>query len=212
MSSEPGGREAGDEGRRSEPASWKKMKRNLNLIKALEHPIRAQAFRLLVERGKMSPAEIGREIGERTDKVSHHCKQLVAYDCARMVEEKRVEGKGAVEHFYVATRRTILDAADWDTMDPAMGEAVLNEILMKIVDDYEASIAARLVGSDGKFHISRSLLILDELGIEEAMENSERWRLEQSEIEARSAQRRIESGAPGTPVSSSLTFFKMPTH
>ena len=71
MSSEPGGREAGDEGRRSEPASWKKMKRNLNLIKALEHPIRAQAFRLLVERGKMSPAEIGREIGERTDKVSH---------------------------------------------------------------------------------------------------------------------------------------------
>lgn len=179
-------------------------------IRALSHPVRAQALRLLSDRGKMSPAEIGREIGESTDTVSYHCKQLVAYDCAEMVEEKRVAGKGAIEHFYIATTRTILEDVDWETLDLPMGEAVLNEIVAMIVEDYETSQAAGLVGRDGLFHITRTPLLLDEQGLKESMENSERWRLEQSEIELRSAARRAQSGERGVHVSSSLALFKVP--
>lgn len=158
----------------------------------------------------MSPAEIAREIGQPSDNVSYHCKQLVTYDCAEKVEERRVPGKGAVEHFYIATTRTILEAADWEGLDPAMGKAVLDEILVTIVKDYEASSNAGIVTADGEFHISRTPMALDQQGLDEALENSERWRLEQSEIELRSATRRAESGERGIHVSSSLTLFKMP--
>ncbi|HEX8751846.1 MAG TPA: helix-turn-helix domain-containing protein [Solirubrobacterales bacterium] len=185
-------------------------KRNRNQIRAMSHPVRAQALRLLVERGKLSPAEIGREIGVETGKVSYHCQQLVAYDCAELVETRQVEGKGAVEHFYLATARHILETADWDALNPEMGEAVLNEIMRTIFDDYEASNAEGVIGSDSLFHLSQTPMILDREGVKEAMENSERWRLEQSEIEARSTARRHQSGEKGIHVSSSLAFFKMP--
>lgn len=195
----------------SEHATAKETKYNWNRARAMEHPVRAQALRLLVERGKMSPKEIAETINELTPTVSYHCRQLVVYDCAEMVEERRVEGKGALEHFYIATERHLLDAAEWDEIDPLAGEGFLHEIMRMIIGDYEASRAAKIVGSDSDFHLTRTPQILDEQGVKESIENSERWRLEQSEIEARSAARRGESGESGIPVSSSLVFFKMPT-
>lgn len=177
--------------------------------RALEHPVRAQALRLLVERGKMSPKQIADEIEERTPEVSYHCKQLVAYDCAELVEERRVEGKGAVEHFYIATERPHLDAADWDEMDPLAGEGFLHEIMAAMIGDYEASIGAGILGSDPDFHLTRTPMFFDRQGVEESLKNCERWLLEQSQIEARSAARRDRSGEPAIPVSSSLAFFKM---
>lgn len=194
----------------SSAAGSKVTKRNKNQLRAMSHPVRAQTLRLLSDRGKMSPAEIGREIGESSDKVSYHLKQLVAYDCAELVEKRQVKGKGAVEHFYIATARHILDTEDWEALAPGLGQAVLKETMTAIIEDYEESRAAGVVGADAQLHVSRTPLVLDRQGIEEAMENSERWRLEQSEIELRSAARRAESGERGTHVSSSLAFFKMP--
>jgi hypothetical protein len=192
------------------PATRKAVKRNWNRIRAMSHPVRAQALRLLVERGKMSPKEIADEIGEATPNVSYHCRQLVVYDCAEMVEERPVPGKGAVEHFYIATDRHFLGTEDWDAVDPMVGEGIIDENAKAIFGDYSASRTAGIIGSDSEFHLTRTPLILDDQGVKESLENSERWRLEQSEIEARSAARRAESGEPGTPVSSSLAFFKMP--
>lgn len=185
-------------------------KRDSRRALAMSHPIRAQALRLLVEEGKMSPREIAERINARTQSVSYHCRQLVVYDCAELVEERRVEGKGAIEHFYIPTERHLLDAQDWDRIDRFTGMAVLQENARQIFDDYEASVAAGVIGSDSDFHVTRTPMVLDEQGVMEAMQNCERWRLEQSEIEARSAARRHESGEPGVYVSSSLAFFKMP--
>lgn len=185
--------------------------RQWNRARAIEHPVRAQALRLLVERGKkMSPKEIAERIGEVTPTVSYHCKQLVAYDCAEMVEERRVEGKGAIEHFYIATERHLLDAADWNEISSSAGEVFLHEIMREIIGDYEASAAAKIIGADADFHLTRTPMFLDQQGMREALENCERWRLEQSQIEARSAARRAEAGEPGIPVSSSLAFFRVP--
>jgi DNA-binding transcriptional ArsR family regulator len=177
--------------------------------RALEHPVRAQALRLLVERGKMSPRQIADEIEQRTPEVSYHCKQLVAYDCAELVEERRVEGKGAVEHFYIATERPHLNAADWDEMDSLAAEGFLHEIMTAMIRDYEASLGAGIIGADSEFHLTRTPMFFDREGVREAMKNCERWLLEQSQIEARSAARRDASGEAAIPVSSSLAFFKM---
>jgi hypothetical protein len=127
-----------------------------------------------------------------------------------MVREQTVEGKGAVEHFYVATERPFLDREEWNDIDLIVGEDILDEAMQRVFDDYVASRKAGIIGSDGDFHITRGPLLLDEQGIQEAMENCERWRLAQSEIEARSAARRAESGESAIPVSSSLAFYKVP--
>lgn len=210
MPPKPASKSAKSNARPADSAGRKATTLSRKRIRAMSHPIRTQALRLLSDRGKMSPAEIGREIGQPTDTVSYHCKQLVAYDCAELVEERRVAGKGAIEHFYIATSRSILEDSDWQGLDPAMGEAFLNEIIAMVVEDYEASKAAGLVGRDADFHITRTPLLLDEQGLKESMENSERWRLEQSEIELRSAARRSESGESGIHVSSSLALFPVP--
>lgn len=191
-------------------ADGKRSKHAQNRVKAMSHPIRIQALRMLSDRGELRPADIAKEIGEPTPTVSHHLKRLVELDCAELTRERQVKGKGAVEHFYVATERAFLDTDDWDQFDPLMGEGLIDEAMQKLADDYAASRRAGIVGSDAEFHITRTPLLLDEQGVQESMENCEEWRLRQSEIEAKSAARRAESGEPATPVSSSLAFFKMP--
>jgi DNA-binding transcriptional ArsR family regulator len=191
-------------------AGQKAVQRGRNRSVAMSHPVRAQALRLLVERGEMSPKEIANEIGEEVPNVSYHLRRLVDLDCAEMVRIVPVEGKGAVEHFYVATERHMVDTEDWDELEPMVGEDILDEIMQKFLDDFVASRKAGIIGADSDFHLSRTPLLLDEQGVKEAMENSERWRLEQSEIEARSAARRAKSGEAAVPVSSSLAFYKVP--
>jgi hypothetical protein len=54
------------------------------------------------------------------------------------------------------------------------------------------------------------LLVLDEKGLEEALEAHERARLEIVEIQSRSAERMVDSDEKGIHVSTSQGCFKMP--
>jgi len=157
----------------------------------------------------MSPKEIADEIGEDVQKVSYHVRRLCKLDCAELVREVPVASKGAVQHFYVATERHLLETNDWESMDEIVGGGILDEIMQKVIDDFAESRRAEVIGSDSHFHLTRTPLVLDEEGLQEALENSERWRIEQSEIERRSAERLSERNAVGIPVASSLGVFKM---
>lgn len=135
-------------------------------------------------------------------------RRLVDLDCAEIVRTRPV--RGAVEHFYVATERPMIDTDEWDDIDPLVGEDFVCEFMQKILDDFVASRKAGIVGSDKDFHITRTPMTLDAEGVQEGMEAFERLRLEMSEIEARSVRRRAESNEPGVRVSSSMAYFKMP--
>src|SRR6478735_9451146 len=95
-----------------------------NRIKAMSHPLRASILRILVER-TASPAEMARELGEELSNVSYHTKQLVEFECAELVSTRPV--RGALEHFYRATERHLIDTADWEDLDPVMAEDLLCE-------------------------------------------------------------------------------------
>ena len=82
--------------------------------------------------------------------------------------------------------------------------------MQTILDDFVDSRKAEIVGFDSDFHITRTPQILDPRGFEEGMEAYERHRLEMSEIEKRSAERRANKGTPAVPVSSSLLLFRVP--
>jgi DNA-binding transcriptional ArsR family regulator len=178
-----------------------------NRIKAMSHPLRAAILRILADR-TASPAEMARELDEELSNVSYHAKQLVEFECAELVSTRPV--RGALEHFYRATERHLIDTEEWEELDPIVAEDLVCEFMQKILDDFVASARGRLIGGDKDFHLTRTPLVLDEEGLREALEAHERTRLEILEIEARSQERLVNSGEKGIHVSSAQGCFKMP--
>ena len=200
-----GARETGGKkGKRSRPkGGWK-----TNRLEAMAHPLRARVLRILAERGVMSPAELSREMGADLSNVSYHVRQLVKLKCVEEVRTRPV--RGALEHFYRAVERPMVDADEFEELDPVNAEDLVLDCIQRVLDDFVASRKAKLVGFDGNCHLSRTPLVFDEEGFEEGMTALERCRLEMSEIERRSAERRTESGGVAVPVSSNILFFKVP--
>lgn len=179
-----------------------------NRLKAMEHPLRARILRLLVERGVQSPSELARALNADVRDASYHAKRLVELDCAELVTTRPV--RGAVEHFYRATERHLINADEWEDLDPLIAEDLVCDFMRSIVNDFTDSHRAGIVGSDQYFHITRTPMILDREGFLEGMEVFERCRLAMADVEARSSQRIASAGATPVPVSSSLAYFKVP--
>jgi DNA-binding transcriptional ArsR family regulator len=182
-----------------------------NRLKAMQHPLRAEAFRLIRDRGPISPVEVARELEADVPTVSYHVRKLSEYNCVEEVENRPV--RGVVEHFYRATEIPEVDTEEWTELadqDVEAAEVLVDEFMQNIVDDFTASRRKGIVGRDNEFWISRSPHLLDQEGVEEALKASETYQAAMVEIAARSAARRVESEDPGIPVSSSIAFFKMP--
>jgi len=69
------------------------------LLKALNHPVRAQALTILTHR-IASPREIADQLEQPIGIVSYHVRVLAELGLAEIVEEQPV--RGAVEHFFEA--------------------------------------------------------------------------------------------------------------
>jgi DNA-binding transcriptional ArsR family regulator len=201
------------EGRREAKAkthrkSAKTEKIATNRLEAMRHPLRARVLRLLVERGEMSPAQLSRALTAELSDVSYHVRRLEALECAELVRTRPV--RGALEHFYRATERHLVDTDEFEGLDPIAADDLVCNSFQRVIDDFVASRKANIIGSDKHFHLSRTPQILDEKGFQEGMAIFERARLAMAEVEVRSAERRV-SGAPGVPVSTNLLFFKVPS-
>lgn len=184
-----------------------------NRIKAMSHPLRAEIFRLIRDRGSMSPAEVARALEADLTDVSYHVRKLREFGCVEEVLSRPV--RGAVEHFYRATEQHMIDTEEWGELaevEPQMAEALTDEFMQGIVDDYTASRRASIVALDEEFWIVRTPLVLDPEGIKEALEASEEYEDRMTEIAARSAERRVASDTDEVPVSSSAVLFKMPKY
>ena len=104
------------------------------VIKALVHPIRAQALAILNER-TASPNEIAKELGQGVGHVSYHINVLKKCECIELVDT--APRRGAVEHYYRATSREdrhlawtpmLVDEQGWADVNAelvALGERVL---------------------------------------------------------------------------------------
>ena len=81
------------------------------LITALGHPLRQRLLILLDKRGVASPRELAELSGERLGNVSYHVRVL--RDAGRREVVWTEPRRGAVEHFYRATARPMLDDRQW---------------------------------------------------------------------------------------------------
>jgi len=104
------------------PTGTQSRRAGENRIKAMSHPLRAAVLRILSER-MASPAEMARELGAELSNVSYHAKQLVAFECAELVDIRVV--RGALEHFYRATELPLIDIEERLALD----EQGLREVL-----------------------------------------------------------------------------------
>lgn len=187
-----------------------RRKATQNRLKAMQHPLRAEVFGLIRARGPISPAEVARELEADVPTISYHVRKLTEYDCVEEVENRPV--RGVVEHFYRATEAPLLDLEDWAEFaasEPEVAEVLTDEFMQNVIDDFSASRKAAIVGRDEQFWITRTPHVLDDRGLEEALEAAEAYENTITEIAARSAARR-DPDDPGIPVSSSIVFFKMP--
>jgi DNA-binding transcriptional ArsR family regulator len=121
-----------------------RLRASENRIKAMSHPLRAAVLRILSER-TASPAEMARELGAELSNVSYHAKQLVAFECAELVDIRVV--RGALEHFYRATELALIDIEERLTLDEQGMQEVLeaHERTRQEILEIEARSAARLV-------------------------------------------------------------------
>lgn len=180
-------------------------------IKAMSHPLRAEAFRLIRVHGPISPAAIARELEADTKAVSYHVRKLREFNCVELVNTR--VARGTVEHFYIATEQHMIDTEEWDELvesEPEMAEVLTDDFLQSIVDDYSASRRASIVGLDSEFFIVRHPGNMDPEGVQEVLEASEQYERVIEEIMVRSAHRQGKTGTDTVPVSASVVFFKMP--
>lgn len=197
----------------------------LNRIKAMSHPLRAEAFRVIrnhARKGPVSPTEVARELEADTKEVSHHIRQLEAFNCVEEVASRKV--RGVVETFFRPTDKHMIDTEEWGELvaaEPAMAEFLVDEFMQAIVDDFTevlrgvvadftGSRRADIVGLDEEFFITRTPLLFDPEGVREALQASANYENEMLEIADRSLDRHANHGTEEIPVSSSIAFFKMP--
>jgi hypothetical protein len=174
------------------------------------HPLRAAAFRLIRDKHPISSKEIALELGSDTKDVSYHIRKLKEFNCIEVVERRQV--RAVVETFYAPTELHLIDAEEWQELvddEPEMAEFLMDDTVQGTLDDYTASRRASVVGVDSEFFIVRNLPVVDPEGLQEALEASQRYEDEITDIAARSLKRRTK-GTEAIPLSSTVLLFKTP--
>jgi DNA-binding transcriptional ArsR family regulator len=179
----------------------------LDRFKAMSHPLRAELLMILTEESA-SPAMMARRLGEPVGNVSYHVNKLVKLGCAEQVGDRPV--RGAIEHFFRATERHLVDTEEWEELQPELKEHLSGEFAQKIVDDMLLSLQARILGSDKNFCLVRTKLVFDDAGRQRAIEIHERARLEIEEEAALSTERMAATGEAPISCSSIHGCFALP--
>lgn len=136
---------------------------------AMSHPLRSAVYGLMAETPR-SPKEMAPLVGDTVPNVSYHCRKLVDYGCAELVETRPV--RGATEHFYRALDRHLVDSEEWAALledDPTAAIRLIGEFMQPIVDDFTEAAKNGEVGKDENFHITRTPVVLDAEGTAEAL-------------------------------------------
>ncbi|HEX6687373.1 MAG TPA: winged helix-turn-helix domain-containing protein [Solirubrobacterales bacterium] len=132
------------------------------LVKALDHVVR-QHILLAAVLGEVSPKELSEALDEGLSQVSYHVKVL-REECGGIIEETHTEPRrGAVEHYYRASAKTLLPAKAWRGLKKGLRAAVGAGQANDLFNDLVAALeAGKLQGAHDR--ISRTPLVLDAEG------------------------------------------------
>ena len=137
------------------------------LVRVLAHPLRQQLLIMLHKHGVSSPRELAERAGERLPNVSYHMRVLRDAGCIELVRTE--PRRGAIEHFYRASARPILDDDQWAQLPISVRRALFGQTLRELWDDV---LAAGNTGGfdDPQAHVSRTWFQLDEIAWNELVD------------------------------------------
>lgn len=177
------------------------------LIKALAHPVRAQALSILNER-VASPNEIAKELDQGVGHVSYHINVLKQCECIELVgTEPR---RGAVEHYYRATTRIFLDDEEWRRLPASIRPGMSASLIQNVVDDAGGALSAGTFDSRDDRHLAWTKMILDEKGWSDLNELLGETLGRVLEIQSSAAARLSEAGETGFQVSAVTMSYETP--
>jgi DNA-binding transcriptional ArsR family regulator len=174
-----------------------------NLIKALAHPLRHRLLAILNER-VASPKELADELGERLPNVSYHVRILAELGWIELVST--TPRRGAIEHHYRALGRPFFNDQEWAKLPVSTRRAIFDDNLGHIFQDIRN--AARKQGfDDPRTHVSRTPLVLDQVGYDQISDLLERTLYEVLDLQAEAAGRMVESGEEGRTTEAVIMHF-----
>jgi DNA-binding transcriptional ArsR family regulator len=176
-----------------------------DIIKALAHPSRVHALHILNQR-VASPKELANEVGTSVGKMAYHVREL---DKAGYIELVSTEPRrGATEHFYRAIKRAVFSDEEWAQVPEPVRNSIVGMELGATGKLISESIRSGSFERRDNRHHSLHEGMVDEQGWDEAMALLEETMEKLSEIQAVSAERRIESEEAGIPIAVSLIGFE----
>ncbi len=135
------------------------------LIKALSHPVRANALTILNQR-VASPKEIADELREEIGKVSYHVKELRDLGCVELVDT--AQRRGATEHYYRGVAQAYLGDSFWSTLSTAVRNGISVTGLKVLIEAARQAVEAGTFDTRTDRHLSCLAFSLDGEGWEEA--------------------------------------------
>lgn len=157
------------------------------IARVLGHPLRPRILDILTTRGEASPNEIAEELGVPLGTLSYHTRLLRDYGWIELVRE--VPRRGAVEHFYRAVVKPLVDDARWDRLPLGIRRRLAAMTVGQVLQS--ASAAADTGGFDRpSAHVNRVVLELDEQGWHELSEVLVSALEEAGRVQERSNERR----------------------
>jgi DNA-binding transcriptional ArsR family regulator len=135
------------------------------LVKALAHPVRAEALTILNAR-VASPTEIAKELGLPVGNVSYHVNELEKFGCIELVRTER--RRGATEHYFRGVARSYLDDPFWSQLSHGVRNGISMGALRVLIGAVRESVEAGLFDARTDRHASVVTYNLDEQGWAEA--------------------------------------------
>jgi DNA-binding transcriptional ArsR family regulator len=176
------------------------------LMRGMSHPLRYQLLTHLNDR-EWSPNELSNQLAEGVSQVSYHIKVLLEYGLIELTRTEPV--RGAVEHFYKATTRTVIGLEMAREIPRNGRRELIGGILDEVSEDVTESMALGLYDSRDEYHVARMPLILDEQGCKDGHVLGDGYIDGMLKVAGESATRLAESDDPqGMGVTAVLLVFR----
>jgi DNA-binding transcriptional ArsR family regulator len=166
--------------------------------RVLSHPLRPQILQLLTHWGEASPSRLANELQVPLGTLSYHVRLLRD---TGWIEQVRTEPRrGAIEHFYRAIARPLIDDARWERLPLVVRRRLAAMTIGQIVESAALAVSAGGFDRAGA-HVDRLPLVLDEQGWRELSDLLAGTLEQAAHIQERSSARRSGSGPGDAPPS-----------
>jgi DNA-binding transcriptional ArsR family regulator len=178
---------------------------DINLVRALAHPLRLKILKVLGERDA-SPNELKEVLDYPLGNIAYHARVLEKLGCIRLVRTAR--RRGAIEHYFRATPRSYLGHPEWRKVPRSMRGAFSEAAIQGFIDRLAAAIEAGKIDRRDRTTLAWVRLAVDHVGQAQVNEIVEEALARVQAVNDQSAERMAISGEEPTSVVVGLAAFE----